>query len=280
MAAVTTPTVRGRRLAKELKRLRERAHLNQVAASRRLGWHRSKLSRIEDAITRPTRADVIELLQLYGVEQNRHDAILHLTKDSWQRGWWTAYGDAFAGNYVMLEDQAPVIRSFDAQVIPGLLQTADYARTLIRRVRLAEGDDLDELVAARMHRKAVMSREEPPVLHYVIGEAAFRQVIGGDDVMAKQTSQIWDYAVRYPNLTVQVLPFSAGEPLGLEGSYTLFEFPDDDGLDVGHTENLLGEWYAESADQIERIRVAFTRVSEAAMPPDESVEWLAALVAQ
>lgn len=277
MAAVTTPTVRGRRLAKELQRLREHTHLNQVNASRRLGWHRSKLSRIEDAVTRPTRSDVTELLQLYGVAPDRHDAILHLTEDAWQRGWWTAYGDAFAGNYVMLEDQAPVIRAFDAQVIPGLLQTPDYARTLIRRVRLIEGSGLDELVAARMHRKVILSREDPPHLHYVIGEAAVRHLIGDEDLMLKQVSQIWDFAERYPRLTVQVLPFSAGEPFGLEGAYTLFEFPEDDGLDVGHTENLLGEWYAESADQIEQIRVAFNAVSEVAMPPEESIEWLAAL---
>ena len=278
MAAVTTPTVRGRRLAKELRRLRERANLKAVDASRRLGWYRGKLSRIEDAITRPTRDEVIELLQLYGVDPDRHDAILHLTEDSWQRGWWTAYQDVFAGNYVMLEDQAPRIRSFEPQVIPGLLQTPDYARTLIRRVRLVEGDELDELVAARMHRKTIMSREEPPELHYVIGEAAFRQVIGDEDLMYKQISQVVDYVIRHPNLTVQVLPFSVGEPLGLEGAYTLFEFPQDDGLDVGHTESMLGEWYAESADQITRIRVAFAMVSEAAMPPEASKEWLTDLL--
>lgn len=276
MAAVTTPTVRGRRLARELRRLREHTHLTRVDASRRLGWHRSKLSRIEDAATRPTKADVTELLQLYGVEPDRHDAILQLTEDAWQRGWWTAYQDVFSGSYVMLEDQAPVIKAFDGKVIPGLLQTPDYARTLISGVRAVEGDALDELVAARMHRKTILSREEPPALHYVIGEGAFRNVVG-DDLMLKQISQVWDYAVRHDFLTVQVLPFSAGEPYGFEGSYTLFEFPEDDGLDVGHAENLLGEWYAESADQIDKIRVAFARVSDAAMTPDESIEWLAAL---
>lgn len=275
MAVVTTPTVRGRRLALELRRLRDRSHLKQIAAARRLGWHRSKLARIEDAATRPTRTDVVELLQLYGVAPDRHDALLHLTEDSWQRGWWTAYGDAFTGNYVMLEDQAPTIHAFDAQVIPGLLQTPDYARTLIRRVRLAEDDDLDRLVAARMTRQTILSREDPPTLHYVVGEAAFRQVIGDEDLMRKQISQVRSYG-EWSNITVQVLPFSAGEPFALEGAFTLFAF-DDDGLDVGHSESLLGEWYAESADQIGQIKVAFEQVAGAAWSPDESAEWLAAL---
>lgn len=277
MASTSTPTLRGRRLAVELRKLRARAGLSQAQAARSVGWDRSTLSRIEKPAVRPSPEDVRALLQLYGVDADRHPAILQLLVDSWQRGWWTAYGDAFAGNYVMLEDQAPQIKAFDAKVIPGLLQTADYARTLIRRVRATEDEDLDRLVAARMNRKSILARTDPPHLHYVIGEAAFRQVVGDPDLMRKQISDVWAYAVERPNVTIQVLPFSVGEPFGLEGAFTLFVFPEDDGLDVGHTENLLGEWYAESADQISRIRVAFKAVSEAAMSPDDSAEWLAAL---
>ena len=270
------PTVRGRRLARELRKLREEQGLTLQEVADRLDWSRATVSRLETSQTRPKPGDIADILDLYGVPSPDRDALITLARQAGQRGWWTAYGDAFTGNYVMLEDQAPAIKAFDGKVIPGLLQTPDYARTLIRRVRLVEDDDLDRLVAARMTRKSILSREDPPRLHYVIGEGAFLQVIGDEDLMLKQISQVWSFA-RDPNVTVQVLPFSVGEPYGLEGAFTLFEFPEDEGLDVGHAENLLGEWYAESADQIARIRVAFKAVSEAAMPPDESEEWLAAL---
>ena len=107
MADKTTPTLRGRRLAGELKKLRERSRLSQAEAARRVGISPSKLSRVEDAKTRATEDDVSALLQMYGLDIDRHPAILKLVEDSWQRGWWTAYGDAFNGSFHMLEDQAP-----------------------------------------------------------------------------------------------------------------------------------------------------------------------------
>ncbi|WP_329521139.1 helix-turn-helix domain-containing protein [Spirillospora sp. NBC_01491] len=276
MAVVTSPTVRARRLALELQRLRERSGLGQAEAARRLGWSRSKLSRIEDAATRPADDDVQALLQLYGLEPDRHDALRHLNQDSWQRGWWTAFGDAFTGNYPMLEDQAPEIFAYEIALIPGLLQTPDYARTLIRAVRDGDEKDLDRLVAARMARKAVLERVTPPRLHLVINEAAFHQVVGDACVMRKQTSEVWSHAVERSNVTIQILPFTASRPFGLESSFTLFAFPEDHGLDVGHSEGLLGEWYAESSGQLTQIRVAFDHVRQAALSPEESIAWLAA----
>ncbi|MFF5261391.1 helix-turn-helix domain-containing protein [Actinomadura viridis] len=275
MAVVRTPTLRGRRLALELRRLRERSDLGQAEAARRLSWSRSKLSRIEDAATRPTAEDVQELLQLYGLDAARHDAILQLLEDSWQRGWWTAYSDAFTGNYMMLEDQAPVINAYESALIPGLLQTPDYARAILRGLDIDE-HDLDRLVVARTTRRtAVLDRSNPPRAHFVIGEGAFHHVVGDVDVMRKQISAVWSAAIEYPHVTVQVLPFEATTTAGLEGPFTLFTFPDDHGLDVAHSEGQLGEWYAESEAQLTRIRVAFAGVCEAAMTSEDSLTWLA-----
>lgn len=277
MADKTTPTLRGRRLAGELKKLRERSRLSQAEAARRVGMSPSKLSRIEDARTRATEDDVSALLQMYGLDIDRHPAILKLVEDSWQRGWWTAYGDAFNGSFYMLEDQAPEVCVYETMLVPGLLQTDDYARTILRaRPDVKDEDDLDRLVAARMHRKNILTRSNPPKLSVVINEAALRQVINGDaELLRKQCSELWTVASDRSNVTIQVLPFAAGLPVALLGSFALFNFPDDHGLDVAYSEDPLGEWYAESNDQLTRLRLAFEDVTRAALTPDESLRWLA-----
>jgi transcriptional regulator with XRE-family HTH domain len=275
MADKTTPTLRGRRLAGELRALRERSRLSQAEAARRVGMSPSKLSRIEDARTRATEDDVSALLQMYGLDIDRHPAILKLVEDSWQRGWWTAYGDAFDGSFHMLEDQAPEMCVYETMLIPGPFQTADYAEAILSQRPGIDNDDLDRLVEVRMARKRVLTRRNPPKLSAVINEAALRQVVGDPDLMRKQISEVWTTAMHHDNVTVQVLPFTAGLPTGLLGPFTLFNFPDDHGLDVAYSEDPLGEWYAESNEQLTRLRVAFEDVSRAALTPDDSLRWLA-----
>ncbi|MGI5423041.1 helix-turn-helix domain-containing protein [Actinomadura luteofluorescens] len=276
MAETITPTLRGRRLARELRALRERLKLTQAEAARRTGISKSQLSRIEAARERASDEDVTKLLQLYGLDVGRHPAILQLNKDAWQRGWWTAYGDAFSGTFLMLEDQAPEICAYETMLVPGLLQTPDYARAILRTRSEVEEEDLDRFVAGRMARKSILTRSNPPTFSAVINEAALRQVVGGDaELIRKQCSELWTVATERPNVTVQVLPFSASIPAGLFGSFTLFNFPGDHGLDVVYSEDPLGEWYAESNDQVTRLRVAFGDVARAALTPEDSLRWLA-----
>jgi transcriptional regulator with XRE-family HTH domain len=275
MADVFTPTLRGRRLALELRELRERSGLTQAEAASRAGVSKSKLSRIEDAKTRASDDDVAALLQMYGLDPDRHPAIRALNRDSWQRGWWTVYGDAFRDNFIMLEEQAPTIRTYETLLIPGLFQTPDYARTMFRNRRDLEDADLDRLVEARMHRKSILTRLKPPTVHVVINEAAFRERVGDAELMRKQASEVWSVASGHPGVTVQILPFGAAPPCALFGSFTLFEFGDH-GLDVAHSEGPLGEWYAESNDQLTKARLSFEDVTRAALSPAQSIEWLEA----
>lgn len=274
MALTFTPTLRGRRLARELRELRKRAGLSQAEAARRVGWSKNKVSRIEEPVTRPTDDDVRALLQLYGLDAARHPAILQLNKDSWQRGWWTVYDDAFTGVFVMLEEQAPDIRVYETMLVPGLLQTPDYARWVLSNRQGLDDDDLDRLVAARMARKSILHRTNPPAVHAVINEAALRQVPGDPELMRKQISELWTAATDQANVTIQILPCTSPPPAALIGSVTLFVFPDDHGLDVAHSEGLLGETYAESAGELARARMAFEQVSGAALSPAESEQWL------
>ena len=277
MAAVMTPTIRARRLALELRTMRERCGLTQAEAARRCGWSKNKLSRIEDPSTRPSDEDVRALLQMYGVDPDRHQAILNLNKDSWQHGWWTGFRDAFTGNFIMLEDQAPLICGYETMLVPGLLQTADYARAVIDGARPGtEETDIDLLVSARMARKAILRRATPPECRFVIAEAALRQVVGSEEVMRKQVSDLWATAMEHSNVTVQILPFDASVACGLAGPFSLFIHPEDHGLDVGHTEAQMGEWYAESADELHGLKVTFDSVCQAALTPEDSTAWLAA----
>lgn len=272
-----TPTVRGRRLALELRRLRERSDLTLREAASRVGWAPSKLSRIESANARPTDDDVAALLQLYGLDHDKYAAALELNRNSWKRGWWTHYDGAFTGNYAMLEEQAPELSYFQLALVPGLLQTPDYARALLTELAPAKASDIDNLVAARMHRKHILDRSSPPKVHAIIDEAVVRRVVGDEDVMRKQISSLWGMAVERPNVTIQVVPFRTVVHSGLEGSFTVFTFPEEPGLDVAHSEDMLGERYAESSEAVAGARLAFAHVASAAMTPDESVEFLAAL---
>lgn len=277
MALTSTPTLRGRRLALELRNLREKAGLSQAEAARRVGCDRSTLSRIEKPTIRPEEDDVRALLQTYGVDASRHAAILQLLEDSWQRGWWTLYDDAFTGNFVMLEAQAPDIRMYETTLVPGLFQTPEYARFVYSNRQGVTGSDLDRLVEARMTRKKILHQASPPTVHAVIHEAALSHRIGDPDLMRGQISELWSLAVTRSNVSLQVLPVTAAvPPAALMGAFTLFLFPDDHGLDVAHAEGLLGEGYAENAADLARTRVAFEHVSRAAMPAEESAEWLAA----
>ena len=277
MASASTPTLRGRRLALELRELRKAVDLTQAEAARRVGWSKSKLSRIEEPVTRPTDDDVRALLQLYGVGPARYAAILQLNVDAWQRGWWTLFDDAFVGNFPMLEGQAPDIRLYETMLIPGLFQTPEYARFVYSNRRGVSGADLDKLVEARMTRKKILHQASPPHVHAVIYEAALQHRIGDPGLMGGQLAELWSLAATRDNVTLQVLPFAAPlPPSALIGPFTLFLFPDDHGLDVAHTEGLLGEGYAESSADLTRSRVAFDDVCRVALSPAESVEWLAA----
>jgi transcriptional regulator with XRE-family HTH domain len=277
MASASTPTLRGRRLALELRKLREAAGLTQAEAARRVGWSKSKISRIEEPATRPDDDDVRALLQMYGADPARHAAIVQLNHDSWQRGWWTLYDDAFTGNFVMLEGQAPHIRLYEMMLVPGLFQIPEYARVILSNRRGLSDTDLGRLVEARMARKKILHQPSPPRVHAVIHEAALRQSLGDEPLMRKQISELWSLAVTRENVTIQVLPFAvAPPPSALIGSFALFTFPDDHGLDVAHTEGLLGEGYAESNAQLTRTRLAFEDVTQAALSPEQSAEWLAA----
>lgn len=267
---VYRPTVRARRLARELRRLRELQGLTLQEVADRLGWSRARVSRIETTQIRPHHGDVADLLDLYGVSSPERDALIALARQVRQRGWWTAYQDVFSGSYVALEDEASEIRAWDAQLIHGLLQTEDYARAVIRAGRMiADDTEINRRVAARRARQAMLDRPQPPRLHVIVDQAALQRQIGGRDVMREQLRTLVDHAAQSA-ITIQVVPYDMGEHAGLDGRFTILSYPDPADPDIAYVEGTMGDIYLESAEDVAKHQLRFDQVGAAALSPEES----------
>jgi transcriptional regulator with XRE-family HTH domain len=273
------PTVRQRRLAQALRELRHDAGMTQDAVADRMGWHSSKLFRLENARSpRVDWLDVRELLDLYGVTSPHREALIQLARDARMMGWWTPYRDVFTGSYVALEDEASVMRLYYPELIPGLLQTEYYARAVIRAVRPGyDEESVERRVTARLARqKALLDREAPLELLCVLNEAVVRRQVGDAHVRAGQLRALADAADR-PQLTIQILPFSAGAHAGLEGGFVLIEFPSQQDPDVVYVEGIMGDLYLESVEEVKRYQSAFERILTIAHSPEKTLTFISEL---
>ncbi|MFD0905005.1 helix-turn-helix domain-containing protein [Actinomadura sediminis] len=269
------PTVRGRRLAREIRRLREEQKLTLQEVADRLDWSRATISRLETGQTRPKPGDIADILDLYGVPSPERDSLITLARQAGQRGWWTAYQDVFAGSYVALEDEASHIRTWDPQLIHGLLQTEQYARRVITAGRLLPNqEDIERRISARKHRQGLLTRENAPQLHVIFDEGVLRRPIGGPGVMRGQLESLLTAAER-PTITIQVLPYSAQEHAGLDGRFTILSYPDPADPDIAYVEGTMGDVYLESAEAIAKHRDRFDRIEAAALSTEESAHLIA-----
>lgn len=276
-----SPTARGRKLASDLRRLRERPDLTTEEAAAQLGddWSRYKVSRIEQAKTKPTINGVTAMLDLYGVDSATRAALIELAKNAWRRGWWEDYNDLFKKpSYVALEDDAARIHEWSPQLIPGLLQTDEYAREVIRTWERGDESSVQRRVMARITRKALLGRAEPPApdLTAIVDEAVLRRPIGGVKVMRSQLHALIDVAER-PNVTVRVVPFHIGTHAGLDGPFIVLGFPERIAPDVAYVETKAGATYVESVESVQRFKLDFEKLKVAALSAEESVDLIAAI---
>jgi transcriptional regulator with XRE-family HTH domain len=273
------PTVRQRRLAQALRELRREAGLTQDAVGVRMGWHTSKLFRLENARSpRVDWLDVKELMEMYGVRSPHREALIQLARDARMRGWWTPYRDVFTGSYVALEDESSAMRLYCPELVPGLLQTEDYARAVIRAVRPGyDSESVERRVTARLVRqKELLDRVSPPELALVLNEAVLRRLVGGAATMAAQLRALAGAAQR-PGVMLQVLPFSAGAHASLEGGFVLIKFPEETDPDVVYVEGIMGDVYLESVEEVKRYQSAFERNQAVALSPRESSAFMSSL---
>ncbi|MCP3798093.1 helix-turn-helix domain-containing protein [Allokutzneria sp. A3M-2-11 16] len=275
MTAGHSPTVRRRRLASELRRLREAAGLTCEDVAGHLECSAAKVSRIETGRTGVNPRDVRDMLQLYGVEGDRQDALVELSRMARQKGWWHNYSDVLTGAFAGMEAEAASIRCYQAQLVPGLLQTEDYARSVFRAVRpKADTDDVERRVAARRARQSILERDQPPKLWMVIDEAVLHRKVGGDEVMREQLDYLVEMTAQ-PNIELQVLPFGVGAHAAADGPFVILGFPDPIDPTVVYLDTLTSGLYLEKPEEIRWYGTVFDHVRAAALGTEESVALIA-----
>lgn len=269
----SSPTVRHRRLAAELRRLRKHSDLSAEDVAARLGWSPAKVYRTEAGQTLPPIGHVTELLELYGTSDTERVMLLQLARDARRRGWWAAFSDVLPTAYVSLEDEASRIRAYEAQVVHGLLQTDEYARAILSLDGAPE-TEVERRLQARMARKALLSRPDAPRIEVILDEAVLRRVVGDVEVMREQLHSI-RAAARRPNVSVRVLPFTAAG-VHVDGPMTILSFAEDD-PEVIYVESMGGSLYLESAGHVVTVKARFERIEDAALDEDESAALIGAV---
>ena len=276
MTVRRSPTVRRRRLGLELRRLRETAGLTIEMVAERLECSSSKISRIETGHTGVTHRDVRDILEVYGIRGASADDLVQVARDARQKGWWHLYGTVLTGAYVGLEAAASSIRGYEVQVIPGLLQTEAYARAMIRTGRPGMSDsDVDRRVRVRMARQSLLLQDDPLDLWVVLDETIFHRLVGGAAVMREQLEHLASAATR-SNVTVQVLPFSVGAHVAMEGSFTILGYDEPADPDVVFAENAAGGLFLEKDEELQQYHHIFDHLRASAMSPDESTAYVVA----
>jgi transcriptional regulator with XRE-family HTH domain len=283
MAASTGPAVRRRQLMTELKRLRESAGLTQEDVAGQLDWHPTKIMRIETGRTAPHPNDVRVMLGLYGVADSGVLAgLLKLAKDARQRGWWYSYKDVLLSRFELflgLESEADSIRDFELSMIPGLLQTDDYARELIRGLMAFDAAEIERRVELRMARQQILDREDAPHLWAILDEAAVHRVVGGKAIMKAQLLHLANSA-EHGRTTIQVLPFSAGPHPGQAGPFIILGFAEPTEPEVVYMETVGGNLYVDKSEEVRLFSTVFDQLRAVALSPSQSAAMLQALAGE
>jgi transcriptional regulator with XRE-family HTH domain len=275
-----SPTVRRRRLSGELRRLRDQAQLTIDDVAEKLACSASKISRIETGHVSVTPRDTREMLKLYGVEPNQLEALVQLAKEARKKGWWHSYNEVFTGAFVGLEAETSSLRAYQALLIPGLLQTEDYMRAVIRAARPdATEAHVEKRVKARLARQRLLTDLDPPRYWAVIDEAVLCRTVGGPKVMHAQLNWLIARA-SLPHVTIQVLPFSAGAHAGMEGPFLILGFPEQADPDVVYVDNTTTGIYLEEPAEILRYTLMFDHLRAAALAPDDTLTRIAAAAAR
>jgi transcriptional regulator with XRE-family HTH domain len=268
------PTVRRRQLMAELKRLREAAGLSQEAVAEQLDWHPTKLMRIETGRTSPHPNDVRLMAEVYGMtDREQVAAFVKLARDARQKGWWYSYRDVLLNRYdffIGLESEAVSVRAFALAVLPGLLQTEDYARAVIRGGPQELGrDEIEGRVEVRMKRQDVLARDERPQLWAILDESVIRRVVGSPAVMRAQLQRLITDGEQ-GRTTIQVVPYRADPHPGLAGPFIILGFEEPAEPDIVYLETVGGNLYVDKPEEARLFATAFDHLRAVALSPGDT----------
>jgi hypothetical protein len=257
--------------------MREARQLSCADAGQAVRWSESKISRIETGRVGIRQPDLEQLLDLYEVAGEERAALLTLGRQAAHRGWWHSYSDALPGwfeDFVGLEDGAKSLLIYDNQLVPGLMQTGEYAAAVTRSAQpWVDDDEVERQVAARTTRQALLTTADPLQVWAVLDEAVLRRVVGGPATMHAQLRRLGEIAA-LPNVTLQVLPFDAGAHASMGTSFFLLQFtePGDDA--IVYIEDHTSSQYLETRADIERYTLVFDHLRAIALSPEQSADFI------
>jgi hypothetical protein len=264
----------------QLRRLRIQAGLSREEAGDRIRASEWKIHRLENGQVGFKERDVVDLLSLYGVTDSAEiEALLDLARETNDTGWWHRYGDLLPQwfrAYVDLEQAATLIRAYEGQFVPGLLQTDDYMRAVMGGALEETGEETERRVQLRLARQALLTRPGPPRLWAVVDEGALRRPVGGARVMRAQLERLIECA-RLPSVVLQILPFGAGAHPAMVGAFSILRFADDDLPDVVYLEHLTGAMYLDKRDDVQQYLHVMESISVRAARPADTEGILAAI---
>jgi Domain of unknown function (DUF5753)/Helix-turn-helix domain len=268
------PTVLRILLGANLRRLRETRGISREDAGWQIRASESKISRMELGRVSFKERDVADLLNFYGLpDGSERDRLLALARDANQPGWWHHYSDVLPSwfqSYVGLESAASLIRNYEVQFIPGLLQTRDYARAVVKLGHLrATPEEIERRVDLRMTRQQMLHRDDPPQFWAVVDEGALHRPVGGPKVMRAQIEALIE-ATSLPNIRIQVVPFRIGGHSAHGGSFSILRFAEPDLPDVIYVEQLTSALYLDKRDDIDQYAIVMETLCIEADPPERT----------
>jgi hypothetical protein len=271
-------------LGSQLRRLRETCGITREDAGYAIRASESKISRMELGRVSFKERDVADLLSLYGVNDGaERESMLALVREANKSGWWHSFNDVLPNwfqTYIGLEEAAALIRTYEVQFIPGLLQCEEYARAIFGQSRPAlTEEELERRVSLRMRRQKLLLGDQGPRLWAVIDEAALRRPVGGAKVMRAQIQHLVDLAEQ-PNVVIQVMPFRFGAHAGESGAFSILRFPEQDLADVVYLEQLTSALYLDKRDDVDAYVQVMERLCVDSLTPDQTTELLTAILDQ
>lgn len=276
------PTVRRMLLGAQLRRLRTDAAVSREEAGQAIRASPWKIHRLENGQVGYKERDITDLVGLYGVTDPVEIAtFITMAREANHPGWWNAYSDVLPQwfrAYVDLEAAAAQIRSYEGQFVPGLLQTEEYMRALMRvTLRDRRPEEIDRRVRVRLTRQQLLTRPDPPLLWTVVDEAALRRPVGGAKVLGAQIERLIE-AANLPNVTLQVLRFGVGAHAAMIGAFSILRFADREIPDVVYLEQVTSATYLDKPEDVEEYAHVMSSVGVLGAPPETTTNILSELL--
>jgi transcriptional regulator with XRE-family HTH domain len=279
MQSTYGPSVRRRRLNAQLRKYREARGETTGFVAKKLGWQQTKVSKIETGERRKvTPEDLDALLDYYGEsdEEVRH-SLHECARLGNERGWWSKYRTVLPSGLPDFEVEAAVIKTYECQVVPGLLQTPGYADAIFRANLVRSEDEIAKRLEGRLKRQEILNRVDPPEYWVILDEAVVRRVVGSAEVMVQQLRHLTHMAARH-NVNISVLPFSEGAHPATMGSFVIMEFPNPMDASIGYVETSTSSIYVEEERELTELNTIFSGAQGSALSPARSLAFISDVI--